>query len=117
MPVNITIRVEDNGSTSLEVGGSPASTDTGAGEAPQPTLVAAPGEASAQVSDSGEAPPPMDLSDLGVSAAAEMASQGEGPPPGEMVEGGESDDSEAPEPMPVKDLDKSTSKSTRSKKS
>lgn len=119
MAVTITIRVEDSGgATGLDLGGGPpASVVAGPAAAPQPGPVEGPGEAISETGDSGEGPPPKDLSDLGMSAASLTATESAGPPPEELVEGGESDDAEAPEPMPVEDLEESTAKSSRSKKS
>ena len=120
MAVTITIRVEDSGETTgLDLGGGPPASVAAepAGEAPRPGLVEGPGEAISETGDSGEGPPPKDLSDLGMSAATPEATESAGPAPEELVEGGESDEAEAPEPMPVEDLEKSTAKSSRSKKS
>jgi hypothetical protein len=119
MAVTITIRVEDNGATtSLDPGGPPASDAAEpAAEAPRPGLVEGPGEAIQVTGDSGEGPPPKDLSELGMSAVTVTAIESDGTPPEELVEGGESDEAEASEPMPVEDLEESKAKSTRSKKS
>ncbi len=119
MAVTITIRVEDSGETpALDLGGGPpASVAAGPAAAPQPGPVEGPGEAISETGDSGEGPPPKDVSDLGMSAASLAAPEGAGPPPEELVEGEGSEDAEAPEPMPVEDLEKSTEKSSRSKKS
>lgn len=119
MAVTITIKVEESGATTaLEVASPPAFVAAGTTEdAPHPSLVEEPGEAISDMGDSGEGPPPKDLSDLGISAAATVATESDEPPPDDLVEGGESDQAEAPEPMPVEDLEKSTSKSSKSKKS
>ncbi len=119
MAVTITIRVEDGGATtSLDLGGPPASDAAEpAGEAPRPGLVEGPGGAIQATGDSGEGPPPKDLSELGISAASVTATESAGTPPEELVEGGDSDEAEAAEPMPVEDLKESKAKSSRSKKS
>lgn len=119
MAVTITIRVEENGATTrLDLGGPPASDAAEpAGEAPRPGLVEGSGEAIQVTGDSGEGPPPKDLSELGIGAATVTATESAGPPPEELVEGAESDEAEAPEPMPVEDLEKSKAKSSKSKKS
>lgn len=118
----ITIKVEGpRAATSIEVDGvagmSAPTTDPGTG-APAPALLAGPGESTAEVGDTGEAPPPMELSELGIGGANEAASEDTGPPPADLVEGTEADEPDVPEPMPIEDLDeKPPGRSSRSKKS
>lgn len=119
MSVTITITVSDSGAAVVSPAGAAAPAEgaeaTSGEGAPPPTLVGSPGAATSTAEDA-VGPPPVELAQLELGETTLATGTGAPPAPAEFVEAAAESGDKPPEPMAVEELNKTTSRSSSTRK-